>query len=268
MGKSEPGRWGKGGRRNKGERYLDHIDDPIKFADYDEHREHRGCVGRPPLDHPRRCKGKSRNTGEQCKAWALVGSDYCLAHGGHTRSNVKGVGRLERQTKWSRMARRFYSKFLGPTLKERFLEACEDAEERLDLLEEVGVARTLCSQALALASVAFDDPPEGVEQSSVKIDEETKCLAISNAREAIEHVSRIVERAHKLSLNSREFISVKQIDLLVTQMCKLMHDVLGDEHLDKAKKIETAFRDELRLPEDPKADPLVRVDVRVGYDDL
>lgn len=105
----------------------------------------------PAPDDPRRCKGKSRESGERCKKWRTPGSDYCIRHGGgHVRNGIRERGRTVANK---------YRKYAGRTLAERLDEMQQDGNPIKDLTDEIELARSLLIDALALHERCAALPP-------------------------------------------------------------------------------------------------------------
>lgn len=80
----------------------------------------------------RRCKGKSRNTGERCRRPAMRGSNYCQWHGGRIKAAMKkGAGH-------NRFVNGKYSSLLPDNLRATYEDGLEDPR-LLELREEIAL---------------------------------------------------------------------------------------------------------------------------------
>ncbi len=209
--------------------------------------------GAPPEGHPNQCKAKSQRTRQRCRRWALVTSDYCQFHGGRRAAALyckTGKNRLPR----------FYSKFLGPKLKERVEELLNAPhDEQVSLYEELAIARSNACQALKLAQPLFDD------DLKVELAEETKSLMIQTLGQAMGEVKELVLAASKLEKEASDKVSLKVVNLIVMQIVLAINDVCGTEHLGLAEAISKAIDERVRLPLNDKINPVIKVRLGSAY---
>ena len=204
--------------------------------------------GAPPEGHPNQCKAKSQRTRQRCRRWALVTSEYCQFHGGRRAAVFyckTGKNRLPR----------FYSKFLGPKLKERVEELLNAPhDEQVSLYEELAIARSNACQALKLAQPLFDD-----DDLKGKLTDEIKSLMIQTLGQAMGEVKDLVLAASKLEKEAGDKVSLKVVNLIVMQIVLAINDVCGSEHLGLAEAIGRAVDERVRLPLNDKINPVIKV---------
>lgn len=189
--------------------------------------------GPPHPEHERRCGGKSRVTGEQCKRWALRGEERCQFHG----------GRIGRGGRWGGYTR-VYGKHLKGTLKKRLhdLVSCSH-EEQVQLYEELAVARAVALEAVTLLEPLVEHPE--------KTDVSTRALAVSCVREAITVVRDMALAVSRIEKDSEDKVSIHVLDLFVLQILKSIYRACGDDK-DLAERIEAEVEFSVRMP-DPSA---------------
>jgi hypothetical protein len=188
--------------------------------------------GSPPEDHPRRCKAKRRNLREQCRKWALKGSDYCKFHGGRHRISRKGLPKR-------------YAKFLGPTLRKAVEELSKDPHfDQVNLYDEIAISRIAAGNALKLA--------EPVLMGEVEVKESAKMVALDLTKEAMNHVRDMVVAAAKIERDANAKVSLRVVDLIIMQIIKAVHEVCSDKEL--ADKIAEHINENVRLPAQLNAD--------------
>lgn len=144
---------------------------------------------------------------------------------------------------------RFYSKHLGPTLKkqlEEFLEGTHD--EQVQLYEELAMSRTMAVQAVKLAGAALENG---------RVDGDGKGLAIDVVQRSLSLVKDFVLAAAKLENDSKNTVTLRALDLFITQILRSIHVVLKDDE-EKAMMIEAHVRENVRLPS--ARDPNVSLD--------
>lgn len=169
----------------------------------------------------------------RCNKHAVLGRKFCHFHGGKAPTG--------RRLKWKRgRVSAYYSKHLGKSLAAAFDAQLRRApSELLSLYEEIGVMRVAATQALALASVAFDNPQAGAA---------SKAAAAQLVMDAMSQVAGLVERAAKIESMSEDKISIKSGIRLIDQIIRILHDVLGDENNDVIKLISEKINAEVRVP--------------------
>ena len=179
-------------------------------------------TGRPPDE--RRCK-RIRSNGLQCGKWAMVGYDVCRTHGGNARkSNIKKRMHV------------FYAAVLGDTLTERIKDLIE-APDVMTLREELALMRHAASNTVKLYAVACASGKE-----------EAVLAAGALMADALKQVADMCERAARVESQGDDKISVMHIQVIVNQITRIAHRVLGEEHLALAQEFERLVRTEVRLP--------------------
>lgn len=173
--------------------------------------EHRG-FGKdgalPPPGHVRRCQSRNRWR-EQCRQWASRGSTYCRFHGGARRN-----GREVKHVPW-------YGRRAGSKLAEALEQYRKEGGEILRLDEEVHLARLLADKSFAAFEAACLD-----EESSKKVSDDVKAMAVVQARSALSHVAEVVERACKVKALSSATVSAEDIALLAQKMEEVVRRTL------------------------------------------
>jgi hypothetical protein len=138
---------------------------------------------------------------------------------------------------------KFYSKYLGPKLKDKIQELLEAPhDEQIALYEELAIARSNACQALKLAQPLWD------EKQSKKLEPETKALILSTVNDAMDHVKDMVLAASRVEKDAADKVSVKVLNLVVMQIVYAINDVCGTENLKIAQAIERAIDERVRLP--------------------
>lgn len=190
--------------------------------------------GHVPEGHTRRCQGRvSRSTPpRQCEKWARRGSDYCRTHG-------------KRRQFYRKTVTGFYSKFAGPTLRQRLLELEKlETDQRFDVSEEVDLARVIAERAVRLFEKICLEPTNGNGRVAPP---EMKIAATVAARDAMTHVTQVVERAVKLRHMNGAYVSVESIDFVVAQVCGTIAKIVEPKDAELAAELAKAVR-EIRLP--------------------
>jgi hypothetical protein len=185
--------------------------------------------------HERQCKARAHHTGEQCKRWALIGSNYCQFHGGR-RGGVKTRGRGIRMPG-------FYNKVLGPTLKRRVEELLNvPRPEQMSLFDEIALARVNVERALQLASPVFE---------GTITDPNIVALSLSCVRDAVDHVANLIKTMSTIEKDTLDKISIYTLNLFIIQICRAIKDELGDDPA-LAERIGKAIDERVRLPLDDR----------------
>jgi len=203
--------------------------------------------GAPPEGHENQCQAKSQRTRVRCRRWAWVGSNYCQFHGGRRAAAVYcRTGKRRLPT--------FYSKYLGPKLRERVEELLlKPHDEQVSLYEELAIARANACEALNLARPMFDDPSS--------LTDETKALIISTLSTAMDNVKDLVLAASRLEKEAGDKVSLKVMNLIVMQIVLAINDVCGTKHLGLAEAIAKAIDERVRLPLNDKLNPTIKVNL-------
>jgi len=146
---------------------------------------------------------------------------------------------------------RHYVKFVEGTLRDR-LVAVHDAdtvEQRMDLQEEISVARLLAGEMMAVVGAVL------AEENKDKVSEETKIHAIAVVRDGIQTVVGIVEKAAKVSALMRDTVSASTIEYVIAQMTKVL-----ERHVDQetAEKICEEFQS-MPMPREGKQETRVSI---------
>ncbi len=195
-------------------------------------------------DHPRRCHAIAKSR-KRCGRWALVTSDYCEFHGGRRSTHSKtGKRRLPS----------YYSKYLGPKLKDRIEELLNKPhDEQVALYEELALARATAAEALLLAAPLWDGT------QSEKLNPDVRALMVQTLSQAMNNVKDLVLAASRIEKEAGDKVSIKVINLIVLQIISAINDVCGTENLDIAKAIEAAIEEKVRLPLNDRLNPKVNV---------
>lgn len=192
----------------------------------------------PPEGHPRRCKQRSRMTGNQCRLWAERGQRFCRSHRKATGINtVKGS---YVSTIYRRHLRRTVQEALDAALQ-------EDPSEQIKLYEELALMRMSAAQAVKLwdvATGAYETAEEGKRPELL----ETSITAGSLMRSALSEVRDTCEKITTMQARSKGFISIHDLAHWMDQIVTAVYRACGDDDL--AQKIEQNIRDMVRLPND------------------
>jgi len=135
----------------------------------------------------------------------------------------------------------YYSQNLGPTLAAKIEElANRPHEKQIQLYEEIAVARLAALEAIKLASPVLEGR-EGVTDT-------LRAMTQELLRAALGQVQNLVEAAARIEKMSEDKISLTVVNLIVTQMTRAVYDVLGDEHIDLAKRIDARLQADVHMP--------------------
>lgn len=176
--------------------------------DKDPSVKYDGSGGGPPPGHVRRCQSRNRQR-TQCGRWAIVGSQYCQFHGGRRPLTYNKMG--------------IYSKRASAKLKQKLEELQElTADERIDLSEEIDVARVLAERAINM----YD---EMVIQE--KGDARSKASAAMVLKDALRHVSELVAQHARVQAIAADKVSVHNLKWIADQVCKIIKEEIPDIQL-------------------------------------
>lgn len=188
------------------------------------------------------CNAKSKRTGEQCRARAVIGSTKCYHHGGKT---PKGVASPNYQTGR-------YSKYLPARLLERYEESAADGE-LLALREEIALLDSRLADLLKRvdsgeAGQAWKDAKAAHRKLTLALqtkDTQGMLTAVSELEAAIgkghgdylawneiqttlDQRRRLVESERKRLVDMQQMVTSEQAMLLVTALLdavrKNVHD--------------------------------------------
>ena len=186
--------------------------------------------GSPPKLHIRRCQGKLRD-GTQCPFWAAKtsvlpdGSGFCKSHGGKSKLH---------HVKASKMG--LYSYRASTKLKDLLARAREGgSKERLDLAEELDLARILCERSIRLFDKSCLDP-----ETKDSIKEELKQAAIRQLEASIKLVADLTNQYAKLLVVSDEVFNAAQMEYIIQGISEVLAvhlEPFVDEHPDLMDKI-------------------------------
>ena len=137
------------------------------------------------------------------------------------------------------------TKKVGKTLKEKLAECLDEpVAKQLALYEELALARVTAGEAIALGSIALELPSNGASVA------EAKAMAIATMRESLDHVSRICLAASRVEADARDKVSIKLIDVFISQINRAIYRVLGPEREDIARQIEAEISATVMLPKE------------------
>lgn len=179
------------------------------------------------MDHPRRCQARTK---KPCRMYACRDSRFCPRHGGKKNSYRDGV-RVAHLAK-------FYSRHLTGTLKD-YVESVlgESPESQLNLFEELAIFRHTTCEAIKLYDLAqASDKPE------------TRMAAAVMVREQLAEVGELAERAARVEAAMRDKVSVHNLQYLVNQLTRIMHDVCEKhDRRDIAEEFERLVSDRVKV---------------------
>lgn len=197
-------------------------------------------------DSPYRCQAKAWTTGTRCKRWALKGKKYCARHGGRN-SPIHRNYRLPR----------FYSQAFGPRLKDAIDSALSEPNHKvLSLYEELAVARVVANESLSMCGGVFELVGKKIKKKDgtyTEISDDAKMAAIQAAREALDHVARIVDTTARIEERAKDKVSLATLDLLVSQITRVVAEECGTGNEELAERIIAGIEKKVRLPSHPSA---------------
>jgi len=203
----------------------------------------------PVEGHIRQCQARSSVTMRRCRRWALKHSNFCQFHGGRRALAYrlkKGIYNVPG----------YYSKYLGPKLSEQVKDALNRPhDEQVSLFEELAVSRGVATQALKLAQPLFDP------QQATKLDLDTKVAILGALNQAMAAVKEMVLAAARIEKETKDKVSLKVINLIVTQIIMAVNEVCGAENLDIAEAIAMAIDNKVRLPLNNRLDPVIQLEL-------
>lgn len=177
-----------------------------------------GTGGSPPVLHKRRCQGRLRS-GDQCPFWAAKvsvlpdGTGYCKLHGGTRKLGYQKASDVG-----------LYSYRASTKLKDLLARAREGgSKERLDLAEELDLARILCERSIRLFDVSCLD-----EEKSKDVSPELKQAAVHQLEQSIKLVADLTNQYAKLLVVSDEVFSAAQMDYILQGVAEVLAVHLED----------------------------------------
>lgn len=213
-------------------------------------------------EHPRRCTGRSTQTGKQCQRFGLIGTNppRCKYHGATVQLRRTG-GIVARTRGRVRGMPNIYRRFLRPAMSAFVSEALNiSPDEQLNLLEELAIMRHAAGTTVekyGMACEAVDD----IKQKLVEAPE-TERTRIQNVVDKLEQVKQLhqaemtgmlikvgelAEKAAKVAERSKGNYTIAHLQFAVDQMLLIHREVCGD-NLDLADRFAQAIKDSLLLP--------------------
>lgn len=141
-----------------------------------------------------RCTAKSKRTGEQCKNYAMKGSDKCHIHGGKTP-----------------VKHGLYSKYTGQKLRDQVKAFAEDPE-LLDMRPQIAILVALTQQLL-----------DKVEQQGHFGPFDADALAT-----VAEKTTRAIERYIKVTEGTKHTIKIEHVSVIIEQIIQVANDTISD----------------------------------------
>lgn len=191
-----------------------------------------------------RCQGRHWS-GRQCAKIAKRGTRFCRSHAHQGASEARETREKmssSRITADGNMSL-FYSSVLGKTLKERVEEALEQPpHELMSAQEELALIKDQCRNVVQLYAGVVEAHALG------KVDLETVVKAGGMLNEACAFVIEQVERVQKIDSQAPDKVPVRHLAHVVAQLCRIMWEVCGEDHVDIAHEFERLVREEVRLP--------------------
>lgn len=186
---------------------------------------------------PARCKAKNR-LGEQCGRTHLPGHYYCDFH-------------------WKKFCRRgsrrevpLYRSALQGKLVDVLQQIEEQTADRVDLTEEINVARAVCERAICLFEKACF--PKNTETNGKGASETSKLFAMKITQDALTHVAVLVEKHAKVQALSA--LTPEHLDKYSGDIARILHDALMPENaalygdiIQRIENIELGPRDGLTV---------------------
>lgn len=199
--------------------------------------------------HPeKRCQGESRRKRREgliwpetrCEKWGTKASGYryCRTHGG---------SKNRKRTYKKGMHGNVYSRFVGPTLRDKLKELRESSPaERNSLKDEVDLQRAYTMEALRISSMAL---------AMDEVSDAAKFRAIGIAQSALDTVAKLVEKAAKVNALSDKSLDLEYIDFVTVQFSRIIERHLSP--LPEGGKLIEAIVEEIKtikLPDRQHAD--------------
>jgi hypothetical protein len=215
--------------------------------------------GSPPPRHPApmefRCKDFKRGIRDldgnriRCGNWCKRGHDRCAFHL-RFFCRPKAAHHLRGGTNNDRIPTLpvAYSKYLSESLNER-LKSLEQGTpvELLDMTEELKLAKTTIHDAAQFYDAAL-------MAGDIAVDDKAKLAALQASlaagqlmRDVIAQVGDIAEQAATVMGQAKEFYSVQNIPLMISQIITAIRDEIGDDTPEKVMRIAERIR-EIRMP--------------------
>ena len=196
----------------------------------------------------KRCKAKSKQSGVQCKKWAVPGFDVCHIHGGKTPVGIAATtlknGRYSKHLP-ARLAEKYEASLKDPALLELKNEIALTDARLEDLLKRVDTGE---SGGLWLAvQSAWREFKSGTPAEKVKatvlldrlIDDALEdYMAWSEIQTVLEQRRKLVESERKRLVEMQQYITSNQAMTLVAAMIGIIKDNVRDR--DTLQNISTA----------------------------
>jgi len=212
-----------------------------------------GILGPPPEDSTYRCTATTR-CGTRCRQWAIRGRTVCYMHtSGEVKQVVASIDDSRTTSEFTREPNHelircqhlphVYARHLSSALTERIADAA-GLSDRLDLSQELDLFRATAVDAARLYDATLADG----------VPDEARHAAGALLREVLDQVGQFVERFARVEASRKDVLTVGSMQVVVTQIATMAHDVFGEEPamITKVREFSDRLR-ELRLP-GPKAD--------------
>ena len=133
----------------------------------------------------KKCKAKSKRTGQHCKRWASPGKDVCCYHGAHA-----GAPKGNRNA----VTHGVYEKVVRERLSEEEQAVFDAVTAEPDLAHELRVLRFKLLRLLEpLERQAVVGTPDGAQVVTMAVDEITKAYAIEKLADGIRKVIKEID---------------------------------------------------------------------------
>ena len=147
----------------------------------------------------------------------------------------------------------FYQRFVGPTLKAKLEEvAAEGDEQRLSLANEVDTSRVLCGEAMRLYDACI---------SAKELKEEQRLKVANVLREALDHVSGLVERMAKVEAMKSDKISVQNVAWFAEKITRIILEEVEPVSADCARRVVRRIADLKTLKDESGVAPRVTISI-------
>lgn len=143
----------------------------------------------------------------QCKKYALKGTHYCSAH-------------TRRIKVFSVASKNIYALRASKKLQSLVEEIEKNPDERMQLAQEIDMARAFSVEAISTAAAVMESSTIGIE---------SKMTAIKLAHESLAEVSLLVEKHTKICALTDGLLTPSQVDAVVKQVAAIVEANVSDE---------------------------------------
>jgi hypothetical protein len=154
----------------------------------------------------------------------------------------------------------YYSKRLGPKLKQLLAEAEAEGDARLALEQECDVARVMALRAIEMYDkVVIEDGLKGKNLDEDHVSR-LKAQATITLREALNHVASLVLASHKAKALSASTLDAKNVDWVISEVGLVIARHLREDSPALFDKIMTDLNNIKVIGKEGKANVTISVD--------